>query len=427
MKKTNKTSLIAASIWTLIAAFFIVFASTQGFGCRKSTNKVPLNILFIFVDTLRADHVGAYGYERNTTPRLDELAKDAALFERAYSHSPWTMPSAASMFTSLEPRDHGIKDWLQPLSTRHLTLAEHLRDNGYTTEAIVSHITFKEVYNFDQGFEKYDASVLDKGKTKFISTSKEVSDLAVQALEADHDKPFFLWLHYFDPHNDYLPHDGFEFGENDIDLYDGEIAFTDAHIGRVLDKLKEKGLYENTIIVFIADHGEEFRDHGGRKHTNTLYEELIHIPLIIRVPGFKPQRIETIVTESDVAPTLCKLAGVPIPEQFKGIPLVYGNKSFEDKNNRVVFAETFARGNRKIGVLRDNHKLIHDLKKERFFLFDLDQDPAEKDNLAEKRTDVFQQLLADLKEHNTIQPADVENIEIPENIMKELQSLGYIN
>lgn len=386
-----------------------------------------MNLLFIFVDTLRADHVGAYGYKRNTTPRLDELAKDATLFERAYSHSPWTMPSAASMFTSLEPRDHGIKDWLQPLSKRFLTLPEHLRDHGYSTEGIVSHVTFKDSYNFDQGFDHYDASVLDKGKSKYISTAKEVSDLAIAALDQERDKPFFLWLHYFDPHNDYLPHEGYEFGDRKIDLYDGEIAFTDAQIGRVLDKLKEKDLYDQTIIVFIADHGEEFNDHGGFKHTNTLYEELIHIPLIIRVPGFRPDRIDTLVTESDVAPTLCNLLGVPIPEQFKGIPFAFDDQAFFVKNNRVVFAETFARGNRKIGILRDKYKLIHDLKMERFFLFDLSEDPAEEEDLSETNTEVFQSLLADLKEHNTIQAAEVESIEIPEQLEDELKSLGYIN
>ena len=249
------------------------------------------------MDTTRADHIGSFGYERDTTPHLDRLAKQSTLFEQAYSHSPWTMPSMASMFTSLPPRDHGIVRWEQPLPTALITLAEHLQEHGMRTAAFVSHVIFQPEYNYNQGFEHYDDSVLKKGRPVQISSAKEISDLAISWIEENSDEPFFTWLHYFDPHSHYFGHPEFDFGSEAIDRYDSEIRYTDEHIGRVLGTLEQLDLWDNTIIIFVADHGEEFLDHGGRRHTKTLYNEVVRIPLTVYVPGFRPARIDTVVTQ----------------------------------------------------------------------------------------------------------------------------------
>ena len=177
------------------------------------------NVVLIVIDTLRADHLGAYGHARATSPRIDAFARESAVFERAYSHSPWTMPSVASMFTSLEPKDHGIADWKQPLDRGLLTLAEVLQARGFRTEGYVSHGVLSRLYQFDQGFDVYDASVVEGRLPREITTAREVTDLALQALERPLPEPFFLWVHYFDPHDAYLKHDGHDFGERPIDLH----------------------------------------------------------------------------------------------------------------------------------------------------------------------------------------------------------------
>lgn len=406
-------------IWLFIALLIL-----SSFSCDKAPAPSK-NILFIVVDTLRADHMGIYGYERETTPALDWFAKDAVVFNRAYSHSPWTTPSVASMFTSLVPRDHGIKTIKQPLELRFLTLAEHLKTHGYHTEAYVSHVVFRPRFNFNQGFEVFDYSVLEKGKPSTITSSEEISDLAISSLNRNIAQPFFLWLHYFDPHSQYIRHKQYRYGRKPMDRYDGEIRFTDYHIGRVIDTITQLKLLEETVIVFLSDHGEEFLDHGGRYHARTLFEELIHIPLIIRVPGYKPAQIDTVVAEIDIAPTICKLVGVPVPEEFKGQSFGIKDKSFHIPENRIIFAETYKRGDKR-GVLHENWKLIHDREIKRFELFNLKSDPGEKENVLDKYALVAKHLTSLLEAHYAKKRTQVLEIELSEKLKRELKSLGYI-
>lgn len=398
-------------------------------GCKNKTEAPPAenqwNIVFVVVDTMRQDHLGCYGYKRPTTPNIDRLARQSVVFENAYSHSPWTMPSVASMFTSLVPRDHGIANWKQPMAPRHLTLAEHLQANGYYTSAYVSHFIFKPKYHFDQGFDRFDYSVLDKGPPKKIHTAKEVSDLAVKELSGSIKEPFFMWLHYFDPHNAYLPHKEFDFGKKSKDLYDGEIAYTDHHFGRVLKKLRQSGLDERTILVVITDHGEEFRDHGGIQHSRTLYDELLRIALIVRVPGLKPGRVPTVVSEMDVAPTLLNLLRLPVPERFKGEPFLVQDGTLTAEGDRVIFAETYRFADKQ-GLRFGRWKLIHDREKQLFQLFDLQTDPREKKNLFSKRTEMAAKLQKTLAEHYQVARAQVEEQELTDDLKKQLKSLGYI-
>jgi len=397
-------------------------------GCSSSSSTAKYNIVLILVDTLRADHLGCYGYQRPTSPNIDRLAKESTLFEQAFSHSPWTMPSGASIMTSLPPRDHGITNWKQPLAERHLTLAEQLKKGGFATAAVVSHFIFEPKYNFNQGFDFFDYSVLEKGHPKKIHSSGEVSDIAIKQLDelGESGNPFFLWLHYFDPHNDYLKHEGHDFGDEEVDRYDSEIAFTDHHVGRVLQKIEALGLRDKTIVVFMADHGEEFRDHGGLRHSRTLYSEVLRIPLIIHTPGFSPQRIKTTVKESDLAPTLLTLIGQSVPKAFAGETFTIKGDKIKVDAPRTVFAETFRMAKKK-GVVHDNWKLIHDLKKKRYQLFNLETDPVEKVNLFKSNQQMAGKLTGLLTEHYRVKRAKVEEKPLDSDLEEKLRSLGYIN
>ena len=384
-----------------------------------------MNILIILVDTLRADHVGSYGYARSTTPHLDRLSEESSVFDHAYSHSPWTMPSVASLLTSLTPRDHGITDWQQPLDERFLTLAEWLSTKGYSTAAFVSHIIFRRKFQFNQGFRHYDQSVLRIGQSESISTSKEVTDLAVHWLREREDAPFFLWVHYFDPHSVYLSHEGFAFGDHPIDRYDSEIAFTDNQIGRLLDAVREEGILDDTIILFVADHGEEFLDHGGLEHSRTLFEELIRVPLMIRVPGVSPDRIREIVGMQDLAPTLLDLAGIEKPAEFRGesIPLVDGR--FQPGEDRTIFAETLRFADKR-GIRTGRWKLIEDRENGAVSLYDLETDPGESRDAAADNPDVFRKMKGVLDCYYEVPRASIGEVELSEELKNDLKSLGYL-
>ncbi len=383
------------------------------------------NLVLIVVDTLRADHLGAYGYARPTSPRIDAFARESALFERAYSHSPWTMPSVASAFTALEPKDHGIADWKQPLDERHLTLAEVLRARGYRTEGYVSHGVLSRLYQFDQGFDVYDASVIEGRLPRDVSTAREVTDLALGALARPLPEPFLLWVHYFDPHDAYLKHPGHDFGERPIDRYDSEIAYTDVQIGRLLDALAARGLAERTAVALLSDHGEGFGAHRHLQHTVTLFEELIRIAFVLRVPGVPPQRVRDVVRASDLAPTLLQLVGLTPPEEFKGLPIELRDGRFRAVPARVVVAETqrFA----DLRALRAGRfKLIQDRASGRARLYDLEVDPDEQHNLARQRPDVVARLRELLDAHYAGGTWSAPRRDLPPDLERDLRSLGYI-
>lgn len=292
------------------------------------------NVLLITVDTLRRDHLEPYGYKRATSPRLSAFAVDAIVFEDAQSQAPWTLPSLASLMTGLETSAHGCRTFYDALAPSYETLPERLFATGYDTGAVASHVFLGRDYGLDQGFVHFDDElVLEMTRSDEVISSPKVTEKGIAFLEAQAeaqtagttDHPFMLWLHYFDPHADYLRHAEIsgKFGtKRPVDLYDGEIAFTDRAIGRVLDTLQASGLDKNTIVIFTADHGEEFGDHNGIDHGHTLFAELLDIPLIIRAPGFEPARVEQMVRSIDVANTLCELLGIAPLEESQGLSLV---------------------------------------------------------------------------------------------------------
>jgi arylsulfatase A-like enzyme len=281
---------------------------------RADDEKPPArpNVLLVSIDTLRADHLSFMGYGRKTSPHLDALAARSVVFEDAHSSSSWTPPGAASFLTGLHPIRHGMVGGPVRIHEEARTLAEMLSGAGYRTRAVVQNAWFAEDFGWARGFEAYQSH--DFIGNPLCTPTSEL-DVAVW-LRAKSEKPFFLWLNYFAPHCPYEPHEpwtssysppkyskwfeAIEFVEMErfkrrillprdlerfLALYDGEINFVDQHVGRLLKTLDAAGLRENTVVVLVSDHGEEFKDHGALGHYRTLHTELTHVPFVISLPG----------------------------------------------------------------------------------------------------------------------------------------------
>jgi arylsulfatase A-like enzyme len=411
-----------------LGALATVLAFLVACTCSGSDEPHAPNVVLIVVDTLRADHMGMYGYERSTTPELDAFAREATVFDRAYAHAPWTKPSMATLFTSLLPHDHAVHDWDHMLRPNQVTLPVAFSRAGYATHAVVSHHAFNAKSNsFHRGFDSFDISPYkDRGSPHHIRSSRQVSDRAVRQLRRAGDEPFFLFLHYFDPHDSYLHSKQFDFGEEEeVDLYDSEIGFTDHHIGRVLRALEAQGLAENTVVAITADHGEEFLDHGHRLHTVTLYDEVLRIPLLVRVPGFKPQVIAHTVGLVDLAPTLVDLAGFAPPAAFAGTSIEFGDKGFTLSEPRAVFAETRRDANKR-AVVKGPWKLIEDRHAETLTLFDLERDPGEHSDVGPLYVQQRDSLKAELDGYAGRPDPKPYRKPLDEDTLSSLKELGYL-
>jgi len=311
-------------------------------GCGCSQPPARPNLLFIAVDTLRADRAA----DPRLMPRVARLAREGVVFEQAFAHAPWTLPSFASMFSGQLPPQHGaggVANQYFGLRAETVTLAEQLRDAGWSTAAIVNVDFLGPDFGVCQGFEHLDAQFALSNRS--LRDARGTTDAARAWLDQHADSPFAMFVHYFDPHAEYAPPEPFrsqhadprdcgpgappigtreqivawksgrerltpELAERAARLYDGEIAYTDSEIGRLLDDLGERGLLENTLVVFTSDHGEEFLEHGGFEHGHTLYDELLHVPLLLHWPArLKPERRSNAVGHVRLARTLCELLG----------------------------------------------------------------------------------------------------------------------
>ncbi|MCY2961728.1 MAG: sulfatase [Planctomycetota bacterium] len=313
------------------------------------------NVVVIAIDTLRADALSSQGGRAGVSPRIDALAASGARFRAAFSHAPWTLPSFSSLYTSLPPQAHGaggnVREGWRALGEEQTTIAEHFRDAGWATHAIVNVDFLTEPFGTAQGFDDVDARIANDNHE--VRRAGPTTDAALRWLDARPERPFFLLVHYFDPHAEYDPpapwrarfaaepdreSSGFRFGAREhvvnhrngrmpLDaatlararaLYDGEVAYTDDEVGRLLDGLAARGLDAHTIVVLTSDHGEEFGEHGSWEHGHTHFDELLHVPLVIRAPGLPPRGVDEPVGLMDVAPTVCALAGLAPPPSFRG-------------------------------------------------------------------------------------------------------------
>ncbi|MCK4547879.1 MAG: sulfatase [Candidatus Eisenbacteria sp.] len=446
-------------------------------GCQRRIDRGPPNVVIILIDTLRPDHLGCYGYPRETSPNLDRLAGGGTIFWNAVAQSSWTLPSAASLLTGLYPTRHQAINKSAVLPLHRETLAEVLHSEGYRTAAVVSHTLVSSDYNLDQGFELFDETHIS-GHLEISSPG--VTDVATRWLRENGETPFFLFLHYFDPHYAYLEHEGFvfptscrgrvkadvpfhtiqmqrrELGQEGVEclmaLYDSEIAFTDYHIGVVLEELRRLGLEESTMVVVTGDHGEEFMEHGWLGHTVHLYEETVRVPMILCGPGMRraPQRVNQLVELVDVMPTLLDLLGIDRD------PATMDGRSFRDaldgKEQRggrafseVGFDDVFSRLDRNREPSRNPNlravrsgswKLILDPVDRRWEFYDLAADPGERVNLAAMSSDerfttmkqwmvVWMNRQDELALRENTAPDTLRVLD--EETRERLKALGYIN
>ena len=366
--------------------------SDPAFAPVPATVPKDFNVLLITIDTTRADHLGMYGYKRPTSPNLDKLAADGTVFQNGWAHAPSTRYSMPAILTGRLPLDvyydTSIEGW-PGLSMKATTIAELLQPLGFATGAFTNYWYFGRERHMDQGFAEYDNSHASLHRQpggpeeSRGSSSKEQADSAIGFVDRHASDRWFLWVHFYDPHYAYEPHPGQRsFGTDKMALYDGEILYTDTHIGRVIDDLKAKGLYDKTVIVVTGDHGEGFGEHGVEFHGYHLYSAQTKVPLIIRVPGMPPRRALTPAGHVDIMPTLVNLAGGQPNADMMGRSLVdvLAGKDFD----RMVPQQLSYEGNHEMRAGVDEHcHVIYNVSPETSWeVYRVDRDPLEGEDLA---------------------------------------------
>ncbi len=440
-------------------------------GCEKLRVRDRPNIVYLLLDTLRPDHLGCYGYERDTSPRIDRMAAEGILFTRFYSVCPWTDPTIVTLFTGLYPqavlppalRKVAIE---QKLPMELETLAEILRGEGYRTAAIMDHPGLNRKRNFDQGFEEYVNLPKKLGWHEWVGTPPEtVFEEFTAVVEKIEKGPFFLYVHLVYPHQPYTPKPPFEgmFGpgfrklsrhekQGVINCYDGEIRMTDDLVGKMYDLMLERGLLDSTCILITSDHGEGFWEHGLREHGNSLYNELLAVPLVIRPPkamNIRPGTVRDLLSNIDLFPTVLEIAGIDTPPAIPGESLVpYLEGKGAPSDGRIIFSENphsniphgLACQSEKQKLVYEAWKPIDDLAVFRKnvsagwplqLFFDLQKDPLEQHNLAGRIPGIQLDLGNALVEHKrrndehrkTIAP---ETAPLDPATRQQLKSLGYI-
>jgi len=424
----------------------VLIALTALSAAAQTAPKPALNVVLITIDTLRADHVGCYGYKQIKTPNIDGLAADGARFERAFAVVPVTLPSHTSMLTGTYPMLSGMHDFSgNKLSPLQPTLASVLKQAGYETGAVVASAVLDSRFGLNQGFDFYydhfDFSRLDESNLDEMERPGNlVADVALDWLAKNSQKKFFLWMHLYDPHFPYHLPEPYS-REYAAQPYDGEIAFADEQVGRLLRFLKEKGIYQNTVIVLCGDHGESLGEHGEKTHGFFIYNATMHVPLIIRLPENRlpengaARAIADPVSLVDLMPTVLGAVGLEVPSQVQGrslLPQLRGEPDHDDQagRDRVLYGETFLpRIHFNWSELRasENTK-YHFIDAPRPELYDLAKDPGEVHNLFTEKKAVAEEMRAklvgmirdysagkELAEKTSLDPA----------LMERLKALGY--
>lgn len=450
-----------------------------GCGPEAARPPVPPDILLIVIDTLRADHLGAYGYPRPTSPIFDSLAADGTLFSNATASSSWTRPSMATLFTSRLPSEHGAVSSLAPLDAGIPTLAERLRDAGYLTVGVTGNFPHvNDASGLSRGFERFhvlSAPAQEAGEDPLLRmpireggtpaplrapTAAEVNQRVDEALASRDGRPLFLYVHYMDPHSGYLAPARFQsrFRSTEatgpvatsdfvvdlaagrieapaserqrlVDLYDAEIAYVDWQIGLLLKRLVVRKIVEAAVIVVLSDHGEEFADHGGWFHGMTLHREMLRVPLLVRgAPQLEPGVRDDPVALLDVPTTLLALAGVPPPEGMRGRVLwdLEGPPP-----SRIAELHPDAVREERAGPIRDRvaldawpWKVVVD-RSNRVSVYQLEDDPAERTPLPAADPSAPRDLIARARERALAVAKTVEPIEPSGAERDALRALGY--
>jgi len=418
---------------------FFLLAAILFAGCSASVPAQQPNIILITIDTTRADRMGFLGSQKGLTPHLDALAREGAVFTRAYAQAPTTTVSHASLLTGSYPLYHTVDGFGVPLPASVPTLPDLLRQRGYRTGAFVGAMILDPVNGlapgFDRGFDKYDAGyrVRAPREARYGTLERRAADVvarAIQWLSAASPKPFFLWVHVFDPHEPYDPPEPFR--AKFADPYDAEIAYADDALGKLLAELKARKLWDNSLVAVMADHGESLGEHGERSHGVFLYDSTIHVPLAIKFPGgrFAGKRAGGRVGLVDVAPTALEVAGAPIPKQMNGQSLV-GMLTRNPEREAPSYSETTypanAFGWSATAALRtDKYLYVRSPRRE---LYDTSEDPASAKNLAESskaQADRIAQQLDNFEKFYRAAAPPRATSEMDPRLAQKLAALGYV-
>lgn len=393
------------------------------------------NVVLISIDTCRADYLGCYGYPKKITPNLDALADEAVLFENAICSVPITLPSHATMLAGTTPLYHQIHD----NATYHVaeynrTIAQILSEHGYRTGAIVSSAVLDSAYGLDRGFDSYQDEMGQgpAGSRPVERKGGATTRLVVKWLEEHKDEKFFLFLHYFDPHFPYEPPAPFSLLFRD-NLYAGEVAYTDNCVGQVIEKTKELGLYDSTLLIITADHGEMLGEHSEKTHSYFIYESAIDVPLIFRVPGrSRAIRSSDNVGLVDIAPTICGMLGVDIPAVMQGRDLSeYLRTGRSAAAERYLYCEslvpTMYGCNPLLGVVAGRWKYICTTRDE---FYDVAADADEKNNLVTAEADrahLLGEHLKSMLDELAYKGSSHSRTTADSATIKQLASLGYVS
>jgi arylsulfatase A-like enzyme/Tfp pilus assembly protein PilF len=416
---------------TLVVAGTVALPSVLG--CRAApdaSNWPAAPVVLVSIDTLRAGHLSLYGYQAGSTPNLDRLGREGVVFDEAYSHCPLTLPAHASMFTGLLPPRHGVRDNIGfRLAPDKPTLAARFKAAGLRTGGAISAYVLRAATGMGQGFDFYDDALEVEGGTESIGNLQRDGAITVERLsrwmEGQGQARAFVFLHLYEPHSPYAPperHRGHPLA------YDGDIAYADELVGRFLEGLKTRGIYDRAIIAVTSDHGEGLKDHGEEEHGIFLYRESLRVPLILRLPGGARggTRVGAPVAQADLAPTLLDLAGVPVADGLDGASLRAAVAGGAPPGGGVYSETLYPRyhfgWSELFAVTEGRYRYVRAPRPE---LYDLASDPREGRNLVDERQSVAAALLRWLEPKIAEGPAPAPE-DVPADVREKLQALGYV-
>lgn len=413
------------------------------------------NVVFVLIDTLRADRLSAYGYERRTSPNIDALAGRGIRFAHVESQSSWTKASMASLWTGMYPQRTGVTRFAHALPDEAVLPAEIFKEAGYRTAGIWRNGWVANNFGFDQGFDLYYRPSKNRpvknvrrhnpSTHALVGTDLDVTESAAEFILGAGDAPFFLYMHYMDIHQYLYADTSPEYGSGFSDIYDSAIHWTDQNVGMLVESLRSAGKLDETWIVVAADHGEAFFEHGGEGHARNLYGEVQEVPLVIVPPVSldPPVVVEERVANVDIWPTILDLVGLPLLPGAEGrslVPLIAAaaglGEAPDDLRRRPLFAQldrSWGRNHREsdplISVVKDDFRLLHQpLRPARVELYDKSADPTEQQNVASAHEDVIRDFAKDLETFVQAPVAwgETPEIEIDEMHQAQLRALGYV-
>ena len=458
-KKIIRFSLFLLSIPVILGVLVYLIRLTPG---KHPDSRFP-NVILILCDTLRADHLSCYGYHRTTSPFIDSLKTRGLFFKKCYSNASRTGPSISSLFTSLYPISHGAVNSLESwdlkavLDEKNVTMAEILRKNGFYTHAVFSNVNASPEFGYAQGFKSHSFDNYQSAQKVRLSVIKILKKLKRK-------KPFFLYLHFMDPHNPYKPPEPFDnyfdpdyqgmieddkpglfddiMSENQKlsprDLshisaqYDAEILYFDRELQSLFQSLDSMGLIEDSVIIFTADHGEEFYEHGKFLHGYTLYQEQLHVPLIILGKDIPVKKISVPVSLLDLLPTLLSWMNIEIktdrPFQGRDItPLFKGDTLpppilFAEASLNAVFTIKYKT------IIKEDWKYIYDFLHDSEELYNLETDPGEQSNLVSHQVKQLAIFRQEMQNFLRMAPGEIRQKFVPldKKSREQLKNLGYI-